>query len=142
MPRIDTEIKIHAPVAKVWSVFMDFPSWVVWNPFIVKISGTAKEKEKLKITAKLPNGKGMTFKPAVLCVRENAEFRWRGSLPIPGLFTGEHLFLFKDDGRGGTDLTHSEIFSGLLPPFMPGMLAKTKQGFEIMNKALKERAER
>jgi hypothetical protein len=34
-----------------------------------------------------------------------------------------------------------ERFSGVLVPFTGGLLAKTRLGFEAMNRALKERAE-
>ena len=37
----------------------------------------------------------MKFKPIILEAEANRELRWRGSLPIPGLFTGEHIFTIK-----------------------------------------------
>lgn len=34
----------------------------------------------------------MKFKPIILEAEANRELRWRGNLPIPGLFIGEHIF--------------------------------------------------
>jgi len=69
------------------------------------------------------------------------EVRWRGSLPIPGLFTGEHYFRLEPQAGGSTRFVHGENFSGLLLPVLGGILAATQQGFEAMNAALKARAE-
>lgn len=70
------------------------------------------------------------------------ELRWRGSLPIPGLFTGEHYFLLTSPAAGKTHLVHGENFTGLLIPLLGGLLKATETGFNDMNKALKERVER
>jgi hypothetical protein len=74
-------------------------------------------------------------------VEPGKELRWRGSLPIPGLFVGEHYFQLSSPSPGKTHLVHGEDFTGLLLPFVGGMLAATEQGFEDMNRALKARAE-
>lgn len=40
----------------------------------------------------------------------NKEFRWQGKLAgLPGLFTGEHYFIFEDAGEGRTKLLHGEV---------------------------------
>lgn len=70
------------------------------------------------------------------------ELRWRGSLPIPGLFVGEHYFVLEPTAEGGTRLVHGENFTGLLVPLVGGMLADTEEGFKLMNTALKERCEK
>lgn len=69
------------------------------------------------------------------------EFRWRGSLPIPFLFTGEHKFVLEQVSPTITKLYHGEEFQGLLVPLLGGILKKTEQGFISMNEALKKRAE-
>jgi hypothetical protein len=140
MPMIETKIKINAPKEKVWRVLMDFYSYPKWNSFITNISGQAIENEKITFTAKLPGGSKMTFRSTLLKVRENSELRWLGRLLIPRIFDGEHIFILKDDGEG-TLFEQSEIFRGILPSLMSGMLAKTKMGFETMNMELKERVE-
>jgi hypothetical protein len=74
----------------------------------------------------------------VIAVDGERRLSWRGSLPIPGLFTGEHSFELRDDGDGSH---FYETFSGLLVPFVGGVLDATEQGFRNMNDALKARAE-
>lgn len=66
-----------------------------------------------------------------------------GHLIIPGLFDGEHIFELIDNGDGTTTFVQRELFGGILIPFFKKMLdVNTKQGFELMNKALKEQVEK
>lgn len=138
---IRTEVVIASNAAKVYEVLTDFPSYPSWNPFIVSIEGTPEKGTKLKAEMVLPGRKGAVFTPTVLSAEPGNEFRWVGSLPIPGLFTGEHFFLLKEESPTSTLLVHGEHFSGLLIPVVGGILAKTEEAFKIMNKALKEQVE-
>jgi hypothetical protein len=137
---IDTEILIHATPARVWTVLMDFAAYPSWNPFILSIEGQAEPGETLRVTMHPPGSSAQTFKPKVLRADAPEAFIWRGSLPIPGLFTGEHSFQLTRAGDG-TRLRHSESFSGILVPFLRKMLVRTEEGFNQMNAALKARAE-
>ena len=138
---IETSISIAAPRSRVWAVLMDFARYPEWNPFIRSISGRPQLGESLKVVIQ-PLGPGpSTFRPRVIALEAERHFRWRGSLPIPGLFAGEHSFELQDDS-GGTRFNQAESFSGLLVPFVGGILAATELGFENMNRALKARAER
>lgn len=138
--KIETEILIHAAPETVWAVLMDFAAYPAWNPFILAIDGKAETGETLSVTMRPPGGKAQTFRPKVLRADAPAAFIWRGSLPIPGLFTGEHSFQLTRAGDG-TRLRHSESFSGFLVPLLRKTLARTKEGFNQMNAALKARAE-
>lgn len=137
---IETEILIQAAPDRVWAALMDFPAYPSWNPFILAIEGKAEPGETLRVTMRPPGGKPQTFKPKVLRADPPEAFVWRGSLPIPGLFTGEHSFQLTRAGDG-TRLRHSESFSGILVPFLRKMLVRTEEGFNQMNAALKARAE-
>ena len=140
---IETTIQIGAPPSRVWQVLTDFRAMSDWNPFIRSISGPLKEGARLSIQIAPPGKSGMRFRPKVLVVKPDQELRWLGSLLIPGLFNGEHSFVLQPEGTDGTRFLHAEKFSGLLVgPFVRrGMLDATRQGFEDMNIALKERAE-
>jgi hypothetical protein len=138
--KIETEILIHAVPERVWVVLMDFGAYPAWNPFILAIEGKAELGETLRVTMRPPGGKAQRFKPKVLRADGPEAFVWRGSLPIPGLFTGEHSFQLTRAGDD-TRLRHSESFSGVLVPFLRKMLARTEEGFNQMNAALKARAE-
>ena len=85
----------------------------------------------------------MRFRPTVLVATPDQELRWRGSLLLPGLFSGEHFFLLRSEESNSTRVLHGERFSGLLVgPFVRrGLLDATREGFHAMNIALKERAE-
>ena len=85
----------------------------------------------------------MSFEPKMVNVETNREMRWLGRLLIPGLFTGEHSFAIEALDEKGVRFVQSEKFTGLLVPFMAKSLDRdTKNGFEAMNRALKERAEK
>jgi hypothetical protein len=143
MKELRTEINIAASPEAVWSVLTDFAAFPQWNPFITEASGEQKVGGKLRIRVATTSGKGMVFKPTVLACETNRELRWLGRLGIPGLFDGEHGFTLEPIGDGRTRLTQREVFTGLLVPLLARSLEDgTKKGFEAMNLALKERAEK
>lgn len=139
--RIETEVEIGAPAARVWATLTDFARMPSWNPFITSISGTLVPGARLSVTIAPPGKSGMRFSPTVLAVRPDCELRWLGHLFIPGIFDGEHYFLLEPIGTGRTRFTQGEKFSGLLVGPLSGMLAATAAGFNAMNTALKREAE-
>ena len=80
MKNIQTEILILADIAKVWDVLMNFDNYPKWNPFITSISGERKLGSRLTVSINPPGGKGMTFKPTILTLESNKEFRWKSKL--------------------------------------------------------------
>ena len=143
MKEIRTEIKINTTPDKVWKVLTNFKDYPNWNPFLKWLSGDVDVDNKIEVRIEPPAANGMTFNPRVLKFDVNKEFRWLGHLLIPGLFDGEHIFELTDNGNGTTTFIQREQFKGILIPFFKKMLdVSTKQGFELMNKALKEKAER
>ena len=85
----------------------------------------------------------MTFRPPVLKVEPNREFRWLGHLLIPGLFDGEHSFTIEPLGEGRVRFTQHEVFMGfLVAPVFRGLDTDTRpRSSEGMDQALKARAE-
>lgn len=139
---IRTELVINASPAIVWSVLTDFAQYPSWNPFIKWIKGEAIQGSKITARIEPPNSSGMTFKPTVLSVKPQEEFRWLGHLFIPGLFDGEHIFELYENSDGSTTFVQREEFNGLLVGMFEKMLdTNTLQGFDAMNRKLKERAE-
>ncbi|HSY77118.1 MAG TPA: SRPBCC domain-containing protein [Bacteroidia bacterium] len=140
---IRSEIIINATPDRVWKVLTDFGDYPSWNPFLKWLKGNVAIKNRIEVRIEPPGASGMTFKPRVLKFDTNKEFRWLGHLIIPGLFDGEHIFELIDNGDGTTTFVQREIFGGILIPFFKKMLEiNTRQGYEQMNKALKERAEK
>ena len=139
---IKTEILINATPVKVWSILTTFDNYPNWNPFIKSIKGDVKVGNEIIARLVPPKAKGMTFKPKVLVFDANKEFRWIGHLLFPGLFDGEHKFELIDNGNGTTTFRQSEKFKGILVPLFKKMLDNnTINGFNEMNKKLKELAE-
>jgi len=139
---IKTEILIHATPEKVWSILTNFDNYPNWNPFIKSINGEVKVGNKITARIEPPEASGMTFKPRILSYDVNKELSWLGHLIIPGLFDGQHKFELIDNGNGTTTFIQSESFKGILVPLFKKMLdINTINGFEAMNKKLKELAE-
>jgi hypothetical protein len=142
MKNIQTEILINTDITKVWDVLMNFESYPKWNPFITSISGEPKLGSRLTVSINPPGGNAMTFKPNILTLESNKEFRWKGKLGINGIFDGEHYFILEFLENNKTKFIHSEKFSGLLVPLVGKMLDKTKKGFQLMNESIKNECER
>jgi len=139
---LHTEIEIDAPVEAVWGVITDLEAYAEWNPFITQSSGEAAIGNKLVNRMEPPDGKAMTFKPVVTAVEPTETFEWLGRLGVPGVFDGRHRFELTTTPSGGTRVAHGEHFSGVLVRFMRKSLdSQTLAGFELMNAALKARAE-
>ena len=137
-----TEITINAPADRIWDTLTGLESFEDWNPFMRRASGDVQVGEKLDIYLKPPGGMGMSFKPRVVKVEPNREFRWLGHLGIPGIFDGEHVFRIEPDGDSGCRFIPREEFRGVLTSLMLMMIGKsTKRGFDEMNQALKTRVE-
>jgi hypothetical protein len=137
---IETSVLIAAPPSHVWSVLTDFDAYPSWNPFIRSLAGDKRVGANLEAVIAPPGQKAQTFRPVVVEIVPERVFRWRGTLPIPGLFTGEHRFELATEASG-TRFTQSERFTGLLVPLLGGILAATERGFRAMNEELKARAE-
>ncbi len=137
-----TEIDIAAPPARVWAVLTDFARFPEWTSFLKVLAGRPEPGTKLSVRIAPPGVMAMTLAPRVLRADANREFRWLGSLLVPGIFDGEHFFQVEANGTG-TRFRHGEHFRGLLVPLvMRGkMLAATRAGFAAFNADLKLRTE-
>ena len=142
MTTLSTSILIDASPQKVWEILLDFKAYPSWNPFIQKIQFTDEAQENLEVLIAPPNGTAMTFKPQILSKTKDKEFAWMGKLGLKGLFDGHHSFILKET-NGKTYFTQSEQFTGILVPlFKKSLHTKTLKGFELMNEAIKQRAEK
>jgi hypothetical protein len=138
-----TEMVIAAPAERVWEILTDFEELPSWNPFIRSASGRIAVGERLDLFLQPPGGRGMRFRPTVMGVTPGRELHWLGHLLVPGIFDGEHSFRIEPIGRGEVRFIQSECFGGMLLPLFRRMLVRdTLPGFEAMNRALKERAEK
>lgn len=142
MKEIQKDIEIAAPTGHVWRILMDFPSFPEWNPFVLRIEGETKQGARLDVVLKLPGKKEMHFKPKVLVIEPEKEFRWIGHLGVPGIFDGEHIFSIESLSDQKVRFVQKEKFKGIMASILfHSIKDATKQAFEEMNGALKERAE-
>ncbi len=142
MKELRTEIEINAPAAKVWAILTDLGQYAAWNPFMPEAVGEVKEGERLRVRIAPPGGKAMTFTPTVTLVEPERAFRWLGRLLLPGIFDGEHIYEITPLSEGSIRFVQRENFRGILVPlFWKSLDTQTRQGFEAMNAALKQRAE-
>lgn len=136
---INTQILIKANAEKVWAVLTDAKSYPLWNPFIKSMQGELKVGNKIEVKIQPPSSNLMTFKPTVINLDPCKRLSWLGHLFINGLFDGEHKFEIVDNQDGSVTFLQSEEFKGLLIPlFGEKMWNNTRDGFELMNKKLKE----
>ncbi|RQO30655.1 SRPBCC domain-containing protein [Taibaiella sp. KBW10] len=138
---ISTKITIKTRPERIWEILTDLDRYSKWNPFIRSIQGILNPGQHIKVHILPPDSKGMHFRPKITAVVPNQLLSWLGTLWLGGLFDGAHRFELTDNRDGSTTFVHSETFKGILVPFLKGQLKQTEKGFELMNQALKERAE-
>ena len=137
-----TEIEIAAPVETVWETLTDLSAYPDWNPFIVSAEGRPEVGERLTNRMRPPGGKARTFTPTVTVVEPLVTLEWLGRLGPPGIFDGRHRFDLAPTEGGGTLVTQSEQFDGILVrPMRRSLDTQTMAGFGAMNAALKARVE-
>jgi hypothetical protein len=135
---IQSKIEIDAPAKTVRSVLYRFDEYPKWNPFIVKVDGVVQEGRDVTVTVK-PVGKDQLSGTTTIVSMTDNRLEWRGSLAIPGLFTGDHEFLIEEIDGNRTMFYQNEKMSGLIIPFFN--IQPERDGFAAMNEALKQRAE-
>ncbi|WP_196890256.1 SRPBCC domain-containing protein [Aureivirga sp. CE67] len=141
MKHIKTEIIIDSSAEKIWNILMDFKTYSIWNPFIVKINGIKKEGKKLKVKVQFKNGRKMNIRPTITEYEERRKLRWLGSLGVKGVFDGEHYFCLEPIEKEKTKFIHGEKFTGILVATAGKTLESARHSFEEMNLALKEKCE-
>lgn len=136
---LHSEVVIHAPPERVWSVLTDLAAYPEWNPFFVNAEGELVVGESLELTMQ-PVGKDQqSFSPKLLVFELGRKLVWRGRLWIPWLFDGTHTFSIERIDAQRVRFTQHEDFAGMFVPFAG--FEPYHEGWELMNAALKRRAE-
>jgi hypothetical protein len=138
MREIHTEMIIGASAERVWRVLTDLSAYPEWNPLVPEAKGELVVGKPLRVKLRLGK-RSMAMKPKLVRVEPNRALAWRGSLPIPGLFTGEHTFEIIEETPTQVRFHHWEKFNGLLVPMVGKLLEQTKQAFDRFNVALERR---
>ena len=141
MKSLHAAVEIDAPAERVWQIVIDFAHYSDWNPFIVRASGEPRVGERLDITIAAPDVKPVSFRPRVLDVEPGRLIRWKGEFKLPGLFDGRHALIVDPLDHGRSRFTTHEDVTGILLPFAGTVMTASQKGFELMARALRERAE-
>ena len=137
-----TEIEIQATADRVWQHLTNLDNFHLWNPFILSAQGIVRLGEKVQIHVKSPQGKDLNFQTTIIKVEPNHKLSLQGQLIIPGLFDRVHSFTIDSLGNNSVRFSQREKFSGLIVPLLAKYLnTKVIHEFELMNRALKVRAE-
>lgn len=140
MFEIETNITLHTSAEKVWEVLTDFEQYGAWNPFMVKVKGTAAKGKKLRVEMELADQRGFLAKPKITVCEENQELRWISRLYFKGLYDAEHYFILKEQGKHSVKLLHGEKYSGSFARSLyPKLSGDNEESFRRMNQALKKR---
>ena len=141
MKSLHAAVDIDAPAERVWQVVSDFGRYSDWNPFIVRAAGEPRVGERLDITIAAPGMKPVSFRPRVLDVEPGRLVRWKGEFKLPGLFDRRHALIVDPLDGGRSRFTTDEDVTGILLPFVGRVMTASQQGFDLMARAVKERAE-
>ena len=143
MKQIRSSIDIDAPASLVWAILTDFGSYKRWNPFIRAIFGKPDHGNALQVTLKRHGRAPLSTSSTLTYLREPRELRWRQKRLAPGFFATEHRFRIESLPAGGVRFHQIEQIQGLFASVMArGRQRATEEAFNVMNRALKARAER
>ena len=142
MRKLRTEIVINSSPEKIWHILTNFKEYPKWNPLMRRIKGKLKKNEYIEVSIPiLFHLMILRAKVKILEYKKKKMLRWFGVFLIKELFSGEHEFRVEKLGKNKTKFIQTEIYRGILLPFFFIMIRRNKIGFNLMNKALKERVE-
>ena len=140
---IRSAIEIRAPLDVVWGVLTDFAAYPDWNPHIRRVLGTVEQGSRIALHSQPPGGRLIVMRPTVVAWEPPHELRWRATFVSRRLFSGEHGFRLESNGNNRVRFVQDETFSGVMVPLYSRLrLPRTRRGFDRMNEALRDRAER
>ena len=139
---LKTQIEIAAPPSLAWSVLTDFARYPAWNPFIIEVSGSARENATIDYRFEFPRGVRVRTKARILRAEPERELRWTAHFVSSSLFNGEHYFVIKPTSGSSFVFHHGEIFSGgLLPVALPVLQRSGPPIYRGLTAAFKARVE-
>lgn len=148
-PVAEVALEIDAPLARVWHIMLDLPSYGAWNPFIVRAEceGPLAVGAALRLWVRWQAGGGARSDeriteltpPGPEARLARLVYRFAGPLHALGLVRATRTQQLDDLGDGRTRYSSRETFHGLLARFVP--LAPVQDGFVRHAAALKARAE-
>lgn len=138
---ISSEVVIAAPKEKVWGAVTDINGWADSNSAIQTASGIVAQGNELSVMMRGEKAgeDGPAFAPVITELDQGTSYRWRAKMGAEIIFTVDKLIVL-EEVDGGTKLTHSEFFSGMVVPLMlswfktgvPPILDEMNAGFKAV----------
>lgn len=143
MIEVRASIDIAASADTVWNVLTDLAQYPAWNPFIRHARGSLALGGDVRVRVRPHLGIPLAFRARITHREEGRELRWRGTVGGRWIGSGDHDFVITplDDHRARFEQV--EVFDGIVPHLGARVLEReARLGFEAMNRALADRAER
>ncbi len=142
MKELVTSIEIKSKPENIWKILTDFEHYTYWNPFIISISGSPVQGQKIQIKLRTAADKTRVYRPLITKVQRPTELRWFGRALIPMILDGEHVFTIQENQENVSTFTQKEIFKGI-GIYLGGnkTFDDIRKGFQMMNSSLKTKAE-
>ncbi|OUS23659.1 hypothetical protein A9Q99_26820 [Gammaproteobacteria bacterium 45_16_T64] len=143
MKQIKTEITINSSKESIWAVLSDIGNYGAWNNVITGVSGTLQE------------GRGFRFKIAILGrpvpmaakihrAEENRYLGWGNDYQswVKVILGAHHYFEIIEVSENECKFVHGEMFYGVIPTVLWGVIKKMSEQYDVFNAALKSKVER
>jgi hypothetical protein len=127
---------IAASQTTLWGLLADVAAQSKWNSTVTSIEGTIALGNR--VSFKVPEAPRQTFRPKVVAYDEPKSMVWR--LSRWPLLVSNRTYLLSPGPRGGTEVTISEVFHGLLVPLAAKSLPDFGAMFERTAKDLQAAA--
>ena len=142
MIEVIASTEIAAPAATVWKILVELDQFAAWNPFIRSARGDLMPGGTVRVRVQTGLGIPLHFSAKVLDFSTGRELHWCGHVASRWLARGEHWFEIVPLAPDRVRFRQREQFSGLLPRLARRLLEReARHGFELMNDALRLRAE-
>lgn len=139
---VETQIRIAAPLATIWSILTAFEDYGSWNDYIRRIDGMAAAGAAIVAHSRDAASGHMTEQAIRIAALSPHSMHWVGGAADLAEFRGDHFFELVPVAADITDFLHREYFSGrlagaILAQFAPAIL----RNFETFNACLQRCAE-
>ena len=136
-----SEVEIAAPVRIVWEVLTNMRAYREWNPLIVEAEGELKDGAVISVTVNMPGGDEQKVRRRVLKLESNVELRWTATQFVRALAYDEQFFKLVETENKRVRLLIGQNISGVFAPRTPSELSRISQSLNLLNQAIKKRAE-
>jgi hypothetical protein len=131
---VQTEIEINASTSRVWSILTDFARYYEWNPFVTQAEGELRRGQELTLTLEPPDRHPLKIRPKVLDAPALG-----GVLLQCG--RGDHQIALEPLPTG-VRVSHVQRYEEVVEREEAELADRVRLGLQMMNAALKARAER